>query len=311
MATTIQDNVNNYYFKNQADFEAHKAEIPNNSTIYIEETGEVNVEINGTETENVEDLINIIVGDKTYKVTGGGTSINTNGLNVTQEVLWTNPNPTSKFVGQSINTSSSMTDFDYIMMTYYDVYDILFLQSTIVPPGINFALEQVHGNKNMTFYASRYITYIDSTTLAIDYAYDQQSKTDANCVPVQLIGFKFLDTLNYSTEEQYTGKHWIDGKKIYEKTFEYTSGWVVGGDATLTYSIPNINNITSFNSIMYRNNGMTITDQQVVNIDDRDWSIQIYNVKTNELRIYIGSHYTGTEAINKIILTFEYTKTTE
>ena len=33
--TTIQDNVNNYYFKNKADFEAHKAEILNNSTISL------------------------------------------------------------------------------------------------------------------------------------------------------------------------------------------------------------------------------------------------------------------------------------
>lgn len=65
---TVQDNVNNYYFKNKADFEAHKAEIPNNSTIFIEEIGELNFEINGTETENVENLTNIVVGDKTYKV---------------------------------------------------------------------------------------------------------------------------------------------------------------------------------------------------------------------------------------------------
>lgn len=28
------------------------------------------------------------------------------------------------------------------------------------------------------------------------------------------------DSLNYSTEEQWTGKLWIDGKKIYQKTFE-------------------------------------------------------------------------------------------
>lgn len=68
MATTIQDNVNNYYFKTLADFEANKAEIPNNATVYIEETGEVNVEINGTETEAVENLTNIVVGSTTYKV---------------------------------------------------------------------------------------------------------------------------------------------------------------------------------------------------------------------------------------------------
>lgn len=73
MATVVQDNVNNYYFKNQADFEAHKSEIPNNSTIHIEETGEINVEMNGTQTEETEDLINIVVEGKTYLVPANTT----------------------------------------------------------------------------------------------------------------------------------------------------------------------------------------------------------------------------------------------
>lgn len=64
----VQDNVNNYYFKNKADFEAHKAEILNNSTIFIEETGENIIEINGTETATTEDLNNIVAGNTTYLV---------------------------------------------------------------------------------------------------------------------------------------------------------------------------------------------------------------------------------------------------
>lgn len=37
--TTIQANVNNYYFKSWEDYEAHKSEILNNSTIYIDDGG--------------------------------------------------------------------------------------------------------------------------------------------------------------------------------------------------------------------------------------------------------------------------------
>ena len=45
--TTIQANVNNYFFKTRADYEAHASEILNNSTIYIESDGEYgNVKMN-------------------------------------------------------------------------------------------------------------------------------------------------------------------------------------------------------------------------------------------------------------------------
>lgn len=174
----------------------------------------------------------ILVKDNNGKIhqTTDGTNTIIPSLNVAQEVLWTNPNPNQNFAAQSINTSSPMTDFDYIMMTYYDVIDKKTLLSTIIPPGADFSLEQIYANNGGSFHSYREIKYTNSTTLSIQDAFDGNgSAPTGNCLPVQLIGFKFLDTLNYSTEEQYTGKHWIDGKKIYQKTF-------VG-------SIPNANTI--------------------------------------------------------------------
>ena len=261
----------------------------------------------------------ILIKDNNGKIhqTTDGTNAIIPSLNVTQEVLWTNPNPNQSFQPQSVNLSDNYTNYDILIFTFktsagndgethqYTLYTKNANNGTILVVDSNnneYSTPNWYGRRHFTLNGNvcTFTQGAANTTISNDIA-----------KPIQIIGLKFLDTLNYSTEEQYTGKHWIDGKKIYQKTIEYTSGWRVGGDATLTYSIPNIDNITSFNSIMYRNNGMVITDQQVVNIADSNWSLQIYNVKTNELGIHIGSHYTNTDAINKILLIFEYTKTTE
>lgn len=190
------------------------------------QTGKQNKLVAGENTT----LIDNEDGTTTINLINADSSIISNKVNITQEVLWTNANPNQNFAAQSINTNSPMTDFDYIMMTYYDVIDKKTLLSTTIPTGVDFSLEQIYANADGSFHSYREVKYTNPTTLAIQDAFDGNgSARTGNCLPVQLIGFKFLDTLNYSTEEQYTGKHWIDGKKIYQKTF---SG-----------SIPTINNL--------------------------------------------------------------------
>lgn len=258
----------------------------------------------------------ILVKDNNGKIhqTTDGTNTIIPSLNVAQEVLWTNANTNQDFVAQSVNLSDNYTNYDILLFTFYngeseDTYQYTFYTKNANSGTVVVVDSNTTQYSTPKWYGRRHFTLNGNVCT---FTQGAANTTIANGIakPIQIIGLKFLDTLNYSTEEQYTGKHWIDGKKIYQKTFEYTSGWKVGGGAVLTYSIPNIDKITCLNSIMYRNNGMAITDQQVVNIYDKEWSLQIYNVKTNELGIDVGTHYTGNEAINKIILIFEYTKTT-
>ena len=76
--TTIQANVNNYFFKTRADYEAHASEILNNSTIYIESDGEYG--------------------------------------NLKMNLLWENLSPSSDFAAQSIEIANLMT-YDYLIIT--------------------------------------------------------------------------------------------------------------------------------------------------------------------------------------------------
>ena len=290
-----------------------------NKALQTPTTAPTATELVGVDTNKAQ--VNIGIGsglsleNGTLKVTSGGGG-GDGGLNVTQEVLWTNPNSSPQFTAQTVNLSDNPFNYDYIEVYYQNGY----LRENKYYKG--YEVKTFKPLQNFLGVLDTLVLNEEQLVSRQIYNFTENSVTFSNCenkgytwndwmVPMKIIGIKFLDTLNYSTEEQYTGKHWIDGKKIYQKTFEYTSGWVLGGEGTLTYPIPNINNITGFNSIMYRNNGMTITDQQVVNIYDKEWSLQIYNIKTNELKIAVGAHYTGNEAINKIILTLQYTKTTE
>ena len=78
--TQITSDNNFYHFKTLADFEAHKNEIKNNSTIYVDE--------------------NFI----------GGSGM------LSLDLLWTNPNPTSSFENQTIILD--LSEYEFICFSY-------------------------------------------------------------------------------------------------------------------------------------------------------------------------------------------------
>mgnify|MGYP006903508413 CR=1 FL=1 len=300
MATTIQDNVNNYYFKNQADFEAHKAEIPNNSTIYIEETGEVNVEINGTETENVENLTNIVVGDKTYKVVsnGGEASVSTGGLNIAQEVLWTNSNPTAAFTAQSINTSSPVTDFDYILYHMKVYAGDNAANAYYIGKPLELVRLSASNNAGQVFLTRDVISPLSSNIITFNSGYTSNNSDTNVMIPYQIIGIKFLDTLDYSTEEQYTGKHWIDGKKIYQKTFIIVL-LQKNVEVTQDFDCSNIDIVINTS----KNNNYYIPQQYTVS------GLRWYIDRQNNRMVAVSQDYS--EFVGTFNITIQYTKTTE
>lgn len=55
--------------------------------------------------------------------------------------------------------------------------------------------------------------------------------------------------INYSLTEQDTGKTWIDGKKIYQKTLKYTKTNIQGNiNFDITSDLPNIENVVNYES---------------------------------------------------------------
>lgn len=51
----------------------------------------------------------------------------------------------------------------------------------------------------------------------------------------------------YSTSEQFTGSYWLDGKKIYQKTIQWTNLTV--GKSTIALNTPNILNVVDYSII--------------------------------------------------------------
>lgn len=102
---------------------------------------------------------------------------------------------------------------------------------------------------------------------------------------------------NYSTTEQVVGT-WVDGRPIYEKTFEVSSPYFKNGDWLNTHIIiPNIDNIISVSSTVVSSN------------NEQGLFIGVFNKINNngELEIYspVGWNTTGQTT------TIRYTKTTD
>lgn len=147
------------------------------------EGGGSSVEINSTDTPvGVANFIK--VNGLNYEIGGNGGS---SGDNL--ELLWENPNPTVPFQAQNINLSSS--DYDYLEVYYYEVFDVLYINYTKVPKGYDFTLNQLYCINGAGFYSTRVIKYIDDTTLQVNVAYDNFYRANANnCVPYKIYGVK-------------------------------------------------------------------------------------------------------------------------
>lgn len=59
----------------------------------------------------------------------------------------------------------------------------------------------------------------------------------------------------YSTSEQFTGDYWLDGKKIYQKTIQWTS--LAVGKSTIALNTPNILNVVDY-SIIAKSSGSSL-----------------------------------------------------
>lgn len=108
-------------------------------------------------------------------------------------------------------------------------------------------------------------------------------------------------TDNYSTEETFTGKYWIDGKKIYRKVFEFEI--TVANQSLGNISNLNIDTVVTFKDI---SQGDPISSGYYKNNVD---NFYIALNKSHTLFVTGGSSYPALPY--KTILILEYTKTTD
>lgn len=113
---------------------------------------------------------------------------------------------------------------------------------------------------------------------------------------------------NYSTEEQKIGT-WIDGKPLYRKTIIYTSGWIIGGEKTFEHGIANLGEVVSYKAKYLRSDGTT-QFIPTIHADMQKWASGIYDFSNAGFNVYIGT-LGDNFTINKLIITLEYTQTTD
>lgn len=120
--------------------------------------------------------------------------------------------------------------------------------------------------------------------------------------------------LIYSDEEREIGV-WRDGKPLYQKTIIDTTSRSIGTNY-LSTGISNIDNIAEIKGVIsYGGNDYLLT---IPFSDDPNSSISNSHIKFSSIyrsngviTFYIGSDFTGANAVNKVIVTIQYTKTTD
>lgn len=246
----------------------------------------------------------IVVKDNNgnYHQVTDGTSTVIPSLNVSQEILWENPNPTQSFAAQTVNLSDNPFNYDYIRILYNDDprnsatgYSII----DIKPSDSNFKATIGLVIYSDSHRVTRQIYSPTENSITFNSTKAEDGTTwDGWLIPYQIIGIKFLDTLNYSTKEQYTGKHWIDGKKIYEKTISLNLSVSSNTWNNTGIQMPNIETIihsTAMGIDIGYTNTIGYLGSCIVTLDSAN------NLMYNSMNVSATLKY----------ITIQYTKTTE
>ena len=111
----------------------------------------------------------------------------------------------------------------------------------------------------------------------------------------------------YSTDEVFTGKYWIDGKKIYKKTYELAN--LTNGNNDITYDGSVIDTLVNvYGSILFLGTNGAGWQPIPRAFKDETFVISIGNIRDTLFRVTIGTNYDPAE---KGYVILEYTKTTD
>ena len=110
--------------------------------------------------------------------------------------------------------------------------------------------------------------------------------------------------LSYTSDEHFTGRYWVNGKKIYTKTIQIS---IARGNHSFNHNIADIDYITDFRAISKSNNSGEFRTIPFVYYGALDsWSVGIYVTKT-AYQIECGTAFASAHSVG--YLTLEYTKT--
>ena len=118
-----------------------------------------------------------------------------------------------------------------------------------------------------------------------------------------LANMEKLGSIDYSTEEQWTGQRWIDGKKIYQKTID-CGACPNSTVKSVAHNISNINDIIDVRGCTKI--GTTYFSLPYV---DRTNAANNLGVYANETTVYVTAGI-DRSAMTPTYITLEYTKTT-
>lgn len=242
--------------------------------------------------------------------TGGGSSTG----NVTAfEMLWENDNPVSTS-GFSV-TIDGLSDYDYIgFVCYYtssglnltcmNIYDV---DSISLLNAINYVTSGFsHPVARVVSVSGNTITFGDGLNPEVAFRSDY-------CIPYRIYGMKqkIQETaLIYSNEEREVGV-WTDGKPLYQKTLHITS--LTRGSNSITHGISDLDYVQVLTGTYYYGNSNTAI---TLPFGD-DWkpvtnsAVIIEAVNETNIKIGIGSNYSGSYAPASVDVTLQYTKTTD
>lgn len=129
-------------------------------------------------------------------------------------------------------------------------------------------------------------------------------KYDGDSVPE---GFKEIEEGYdiYSTKETKIGE-WIDGKAIYRKVIEITSGF--NANMMINHNISNLDNIINYYGFIVRDSGDKRNFPSIYPSNMANHGASLYGYTATQLNVTLGTWFTtGTK---KIAIIIEYTKTT-
>lgn len=109
-------------------------------------------------------------------------------------------------------------------------------------------------------------------------------------------------THHYSASEKVIGT-WIDGKPIYEKTLAIDNPPT--GNTAYAHNIPNMDQVIDYSSFGTNSNNVSIKASPLQNLGE--YWFAVYNIDRTNISSNIGSAW----GIIKLIITLQYTKTTD
>ena len=113
-----------------------------------------------------------------------------------------------------------------------------------------------------------------------------------------------ISDMDYSTSEQDTGCKWIDGKKIYKKTFSFT---LANAEATtVNHGISNFGLLIKFEGAVVQSNTKNVPIPRT--LANLNYQIGLEGVTTTSFEIDVG---TSGPRGKQAYMTLWYTKTTD